>query len=1117
MGDVLTGDFNNNGLDDALEGVSLAPVDSDNDSIPDRIDVDSDNDGITDLREQLYDDVAGNGMLTITDLNNNGLHDPASGVGPIDTDNDMVRNNLDLDSDNDGLPDLLEGQISAPSANGAVISPLTDVNGDGLHDSVLGSTLPDTDGDFIPDFVDADSDGDGTPDVVEAGGFDSDLHGVIDGFIDVNGDGLHDDILTTPLSNGDNDNDGVPDVLDIDSDNDSIPDSVEVFGISADLDKDGQIDDTTDINGNGLSDAVESSDRSRDTDGDLIQDKFDLDSDNDGIPDVLEAGGQDANGDGRVDSILPDANGNGMADALETTPLPILDRDADGALDFIDLDTDGDGIPDVIEGGSPDVDNNGMIDPTADLNNNGLDDSRENTLLVLPNSDNDATPDFADLDSDNDSYSDLAEAGFYTVAVVDSSDDGIIDGSVDADNDGILDSVDSDPNNFGSATPTTQLANIDGDSLPDYIDPRNNLTGQLDIDRANNGVDSPLDADNDGMIDSPVDADSDGIADNIDILLGTFGGIPFPRDTDGDTITDVFDGDSDNDGILDVVEGNNDTDGDGIPDFLDLDSDGDGIPDIVEAGLPDVDGDGKVDMFVDVNGDGVDDIIALSPVTPPDTDNDGIPDYQDLDSDNDGAYDVAESQIPDLDNDGKADGDDSNHDGLVDGLPNHTVDTDNDGVIDRLDHDSDNDGIPDVIENGNADTDNDNQIDNFTDANNDGYDDNLVPGAPLDSDNDGVSDYIDLDSDNDGLFDIAEAGGVDTNNDGLVDNFTDGNGDGLTDDLFGNPLPIRDSDGDGFLDTQDLDADNDGISDNIENGLFTDTDGNGIANGGIDANGVPVGATSVLADTDNDGVANFQDLDTDNDGIFDIIENGGVDVNMDGMVDSFMDNNSNGFHDPIEGTQVVLADSDSDGVPNLQDLDGDNDGIYDVVESGLTDTDSDGMVDAFVDTNLDGVHDDLNATPRPVIDSDNDGISDHLENGLNTDTDGDGRVDEPVGPNGAPSVVSNVFDSDNDGVRDMLDLDSDNDGIPDIVELDSDNDGIPDIVEAGGQDTNGDGMVDNYSDSVFPNGWNDRTELTPLPFPDTDGDGAYDLYDLDTDNDGIPDVVVVGFQHPGNW
>merc|ERR1712137_1020204 len=636
MGDVLTGDFNNNGLDDALEGVSLAPVDSDNDSIPDRIDVDSDNDGITDLREQLYDDVAGNGMLTITDLNNNGLHDPASGVGPIDTDNDMVRNNLDLDSDNDGLPDLLEGQISAPSANGAVISPLTDVNGDGLHDSVLGSTLPDTDGDFIPDFVDADSDGDGTPDVVEAGGFDSDLHGVIDGFIDVNGDGLHDDILTTPLSNGDNDNDGVPDVLDIDSDNDGIPDSVEVFGISADLDKDGQIDDTTDINGNGLSDAVESSDRSRDTDGDLIQDKFDLDSDNDGIPDVLEAGGQDANGDGRVDSILPDANGNGMADALETTPLPILDRDADGALDFIDLDTDGDGIPDVIEGGSPDVDNNGMIDPTADLNNNGLDDSRENTLLVLPNSDNDATPDFADLDSDNDSYSDLAEAGFYTVAVVDSSDDGIIDGSVDADNDGILDSVDSDPNNFGSATPTTQLANIDGDSLPDYIDPRNNLTGQLDIDRANNGVDSPLDADNDGMIDSPVDADSDGIADNIDILLGTFGGIPFPRDTDGDTITDVFDGDSDNDGILDVVEGNNDTD-----------------------------------------GDGVDDIIALSPVTPPDTDNDGIPDYQDLDSDNDGAYDVAESQIPDLDNDGKADGDDSNHDGLVDGLPNHTVDTDN--------------------------------------------------------------------------------------------------------------------------------------------------------------------------------------------------------------------------------------------------------------------------------------------------------------------------------------------------------------------------------------------------------------------------------------------------------
>ena len=38
--------------------------------------------------------------------------------------------------------------------------------------------------------------------------------------------------------------------------------------------------------------------------------------------------------------------------------------------------------------------------------------------------------------------------------------------------------------------------------------------------------------------------------------------------------------DDDNDGILDVTEGNDDTDNDGIP----LDSDGDGCSDVIEGG-----------------------------------------------------------------------------------------------------------------------------------------------------------------------------------------------------------------------------------------------------------------------------------------------------------------------------------------------------------------------------------------------------------------------------------------------------------------------------------------------------------------------------------------------------
>jgi len=69
-------------------------------------------------------------------------------------------------------------------------------------------------------------------------------------------------------------------------------------------------------------------------------------------------------------------------------------------------------------------------------------------------------------------------------------------------------------------------------------------------------------------------------------------------------------GDSDDDGIPDSVEGDDDPDGDGVPNSMDDDSDGDGIPDSVE---------------------GADD-----------ADNDGTPNFLDLDSDNDGTSDEEE-------------------------------------------------------------------------------------------------------------------------------------------------------------------------------------------------------------------------------------------------------------------------------------------------------------------------------------------------------------------------------------------------------------------------------------------------------------------------------------------
>jgi len=78
-----------------------------------------------------------------------------------------------------------------------------------------------------------------------------------------------------------------------------------------------------------------------------------------------------------------------------------------------------------------------------------------------------------------------------------------------------------------------------------------------------------------------------------------------------------------------------------------------------------------------------------------------------------------------------------------------------------------------------------------------------------------------------------------------------------------------------------------------------------------------------------------------------------------------------------------------DGIPNVEDLDSDNDGIADIIEAGGSDTDNDGRVDNFSDTNNDGLDDALAAIPLVATDTDLDGIADFLD----TDSDNDGLAD----------------------------------------------------------------------------------------------------------------------------
>ncbi|MBK0369215.1 T9SS type B sorting domain-containing protein [Flavobacterium agrisoli] len=159
----------------------------------------------------------------------------------------------------------------------------------------------------------------------------------------------------------------------------------------------------------------------KDSDGDGVPDQLDLDSDNDGIPDVIE------NQSTPIALSNQDANKNGLDDVFETTT-NLLDTDLDGIPNYLDLDSDNDGIYDLEESGSngPDSNNNGIIEGLV-VGLNGLADILENNPdsgilhYVILESDSDGKLNFTELDSDNDGCNDVIEAGF-----TDSDSDGIV-------------------------------------------------------------------------------------------------------------------------------------------------------------------------------------------------------------------------------------------------------------------------------------------------------------------------------------------------------------------------------------------------------------------------------------------------------------------------------------------------------------------------------------------------------------------------------------------------------------------------------------------------------------------------------------------------------------------
>ena len=790
----------------------------------------------------------------------------------------------------------------------------------------------------------------------------------------------------------------------------------------------------SDVNNDGINDFFD-----RDRDG--ILNELDLDSDNDGIADVVEAGGVDANGDGRIDNYA-DADGDGLSNNADNNSvnaanngigLAYADFDGDGIPNFLDLDSDNDGIPDVVEANGTDANNDGLTDGYTDSDGDGFSDNvdgdvgndgtAENTANVLivtgADSNNDGRPESYsranqdgrgwpnpyDLDADGDGILDVREAG-----ITDSNNDGIADGVLGTD--GWSDNVD--------ALVSLNLPNTDGTGRPNYLD---------------------------------IDADDDGIVDNIEAQPTIGYLVPTGNDADGDGIDDAYDNNDAafaglaNNGIAPV-----NTDGTDNPDYTDLDSDNDFKSDRLEgwdvngngsingvernySGTIDTDGDGLLDQYDDVN-----DITLVGNVS----------------------NNTSPTTYPDINNPG------NNMDWR------EWQDADKDGVADMNDIDDDNDGIPDLIENGGYDV--------LGDADSDGINNYLdpTPGAGMpafvdtnadgindyyDSDKDGIINNLDRDSDNDGISDVVEAGGADANGDGVIDNYTDTDGDGFSQNVdanntgeagSGNGLGLPDFDSDGVPNIFDLDSDNDGIPDVVE-AYGTDANNDGLLDG--------------LVDSDNDGWADSVDGDADGDNTVEnlaaVLIITGTDTNNDGRPERY----------------TTRGNLDNHGLPNFIDLDSDNDGITDATESGITAASYfRGMVsgcalvngwcsliDALPSLNLINT-DGIGKADVYDIDSDNDGITDNIE-GLstgsyslptNTDTDGDGLIDAYDFFNGIGGNGITPFDFDFDGLPDYRDLDTDNDGSPDRNESDKNNLFLTQATINGSGDADGDGLMDQF-------------------------------------------------------
>ena len=541
-----------------------------------------------------------------------------------DTDNDNIPDYLDVDSDGDGCYDAIEGAGSFTTANLTSSNNLADdnegqVDANGIPEDASTNSLQQATTSGVTDNTDLTACGGvtGTVDITDTS-VPGDTLDVVVTDNDLNTDPLvAETIVVTVVNDVTGESEDIT-LTETGPNTGEFAGTVDTtFGTVAGTDNDGTIntqtgdtvtvtyDDVLDANGN---------DPVAVTDTDTVGD---TDSDGDGVLNSIEI----ANGTNPIDecdynvaditeviTATTDCDNDGLTDAEEITGVDDPSTPADPAgntTDPTDPDTDGDGVTDgqeALDGTDP---NNSCeylessitlpqdeVYLAADCDGDGVTNGQEEI-------DGTDALDPCDYLAGNQDITIVSEEW----EALDCDGDGVINGTE------ILDSTDpQNPCDFIVAS-TTVAQSAEW------------LNGDCDNDNVPNGVEqSERDTDGDSIPDY-LDTDDDG--DGVDTINEDYGNTDFEDgdinptgdndptndDTDGDSIPDYLDTDDDNDGIPTEDEypdpdnngigfGDDAVDSDGLPDYLDVNNASPEEDDLEIFNAVTPNGDGENDVFI---------------------------------------------------------------------------------------------------------------------------------------------------------------------------------------------------------------------------------------------------------------------------------------------------------------------------------------------------------------------------------------------------------------------------------------------------------------------------------------------------------------------------------------